>query len=165
MELGACADCSALVPNIIGPTHEYLGASAGCWQIYGEILAKEYSDPKYMAVHRLTVDTYAVQHPGGQDPRAVQSVNGHLLALYLILERKLDFQFATQALGKIIAKRKGQFLWLEPPAAPYAITVVNVAKAASAEEHKEIVKEWAVSTWTAWRVHHKSLELLARDIL
>jgi hypothetical protein len=54
-----------LVKNKPGKPHKYIGAVAGCWEIYGEILAKEYGEYGYPELtHRLTVDTYAVQHPG-----------------------------------------------------------------------------------------------------
>jgi hypothetical protein len=42
--------------------------------VYGEMLAREYGDPAYFRVHQLTVDTYAVQHPGPRERRAIQSV-------------------------------------------------------------------------------------------
>ena len=38
-----CFACCALVPDIDGPTHKYMLSAPGCWKLYGEILAKEYS--------------------------------------------------------------------------------------------------------------------------
>jgi len=163
-ELMNCPDCKALVTNISGPTHAYLGASAGCWKIYGDILAKEYSDPDHMKVHRLTVDAYAVQHPGIPAPRAIQSVNVHLLALFLILEKKCDFKSATYAMGRLIEKNKGKFIWLAPPKSLGKITVIDVVKAANATEHQKSVKDWAASAWLAWQYHHEKIRLLARQL-
>ena len=40
-----CEDCGVVLPRREGPTHPYLGASSSCWALYGEILAREYSDP------------------------------------------------------------------------------------------------------------------------
>lgn len=165
MKMQVCPDCKALVPDVGGPTHEYLGASSGCWKIYGEVLAKEYSDPAYMEVHRLTVDAYAVQHPGLPESRAIQSVNIHLLALYLVLEKQCDFSFATQLMGKIIERKKGEFIWLDPPQTPYSVTVVDVVKANSPQEHKAIVEKWAEATWQAWQSHHATIESMAKEIL
>lgn len=82
-----CRGCGALVPDTEGPTHRYLGASPGCWAVYGEILEKEYSDYRYWRAHRFTVDAYAVQHPGESSPPAIQSVAVHLISLYLMLEK------------------------------------------------------------------------------
>jgi hypothetical protein len=57
--------------------------SPACWARYGELLSVQYSDPERMAFHQLIVDTYAVQHPDGDDPRAIQSVGIHLMTLCL----------------------------------------------------------------------------------
>ena len=63
--------------------------------VYGEVLAREYSDPSYVSLHRLTADTYAVQHPGevagevrvpgvrveyvdGADPRGHPQIHGQV---------------------------------------------------------------------------------------
>ncbi len=110
-----CPDCKATVPDLEGPTHAYFGASAGCWQIYGEIVAREYQDPSYMAAHRLTVDAYAAQHPGRDEARARQSVNIHLVSLHLILDLSWSFDAATRALGRCVELHKGRFEWLAPP--------------------------------------------------
>lgn len=74
-----CYGCGALVPNFEGSTpHPYIGASAGCWSIYGEILAKEFGEYEYPSIHRLTVDAYCVQHPGTSSRKSIQSVAVHL---------------------------------------------------------------------------------------
>jgi hypothetical protein len=67
--------------------------STSCWQRYGELKAVQCSDPERMVFHQLVVDTYAVQHPGGDDPRAVRSVGIHLMRLCLFLERGVDPAF------------------------------------------------------------------------
>ena len=90
VNLRPCVGCGALVPEIEGPTHRYLGASPGCWAVYGEVLEKEYGDYlRYAPVHRLTVDAYAAQHPGVPSPQSIQSVAVHLIRLHLVLERGL----------------------------------------------------------------------------
>jgi len=65
-------------------------STAGCWSCYGDLLAREYENPVlFGAVHRLTVDSYALQHPGDtNDRRAIQSVWVHYAALQLALEHK-----------------------------------------------------------------------------
>lgn len=55
-----CHQCGGHSPRFEGATHEYFGASPSCWKVFGDILAKEFANPEYMKVHRLTVDTYAV---------------------------------------------------------------------------------------------------------
>lgn len=61
--------------------------SPGWWAVFGEVLAREYEDPACMANHRLTVDAYAVQHPGEPTPAAARSVLLHLVSLCAIRER------------------------------------------------------------------------------
>ena len=99
-----CIGCGAIVPRTDGPTHRYLGASPGCWAVYGEVLAREYQEPTYAVVHRMTVDAYAVQHPGTSSPQTIQSVVVHLISLCLMLVMQQ-------------AKRRhgDDFLWLDPP--------------------------------------------------
>jgi len=95
--------CGGIFPDTDGPTHLYLGSSPGCWAVYSDVLAKEYGEYRYPEVHRLTVDAYAVQHPGTPSRRSIQSVAVHLISLYLMFERGLDAQKATAAIGWAVA--------------------------------------------------------------
>lgn len=72
-ELVSCPGCGAQLPDIEGPVHRYMTSSPACWRLFGELLAAEYSDPDLIVTHRLSVDTYAIQHPGGQSRQAIQS--------------------------------------------------------------------------------------------
>ena len=149
-----CQGCGAQVPGLEGRPHKYIGASAGCWEVYGRVLAKEYGEYGYPAhTHRLTVDAYAVQHPGTPSRQSIQSVNAHLASLCLVLERGLTGRQATSALARI-AVRAGEFAWLEPPVPNGALTVLDVAAAADLEEHERLVRRWAEGVWAAWQEHH-----------
>lgn len=150
-----CIGCGAGVLETDGSTHKYLGASPGCWKIFGYILAKEYSDPAYMTVHRLTVDAYALQHPGDKSPQTIQSVNLHLMALCAALEYHVAYPFIPKIMNKRVKEYKGIFTWLTPPESLGNITVVDVAKATHVEEHEKLVQDWAKSVWNAWSEYHK----------
>jgi len=89
VELSRCVGCDGMFPTIDGPAHRYMKSSAGYREVYGEVLSREYSDAAFWAVHRLTADTYAVQHPGLPCRQAIQSVGAHLIRIHLILERVL----------------------------------------------------------------------------
>ena len=160
-KLQPCAGCGALVPDTDGPTHKYIGASPGCWAIYGEVLAKEYSDVAYYSAHQLTVDAYAAQHPGTPSRQSIQSVAVHLVSLYGLLERGFDFAQAVEV-KKHLTKRLDQLVWLEPPTSLGEITVLDVVKAKDAAEHRKIVEEWASSVWRAWSPHHDTVRRWAR---
>lgn len=76
-----CFSCGALVKDIDGPVHRYMDSSPGCWATFGEVLAREYSAVNYGLNHRLTVDAYALQHPGKHSPQSIQSIAVHLVSL------------------------------------------------------------------------------------
>ncbi len=158
MTQNQCPDCGAAFEPLDGPTHKYMGGSPECWAAFNEILAREFQDPAYGAAHRLTVDTYAVQHPGSRDRRAVQSVNIHLTALHLLLEGNRSEEYVRAALKKLASNYKANFEWLTPPR-NYEITVKDVTTARTAEEHNAMVRKWAESVWRAWSPNHH----IARD--
>lgn len=151
-----CIGCGALVTVSDGPTHAYIGASPGCWQLYGEVLAKEYGEYRNPPVHRLTVDAYAAQHPGEPGRRSSQSVAVHLVGLHLILDRGFTPGRATRALGQLI-DQLAPFPWLPPPADLGALTVLEVHAASNLDEHSERVEQWARSVWNAWSMHHQTV--------
>src|SRR5689334_6930416 len=86
----ACPGCGLVLPELDGPRHRYIGASAACWALYGEVLASIYGDESRRRLLQLVVDSYAVQHPGSPGRRAAQSVAIHLMTLCLCLEERCD---------------------------------------------------------------------------
>ena len=145
-----------MLPEVEGPTHRYMESSPACWALYGEVLAREYSDPAYLAIHRLTVDAYAAQHPGRPSPQSFQSVAVHLGRLCLLLERGIDFRRANDAMLALV-RNESQFRWLTPPKNPGAMTVADVHRADSASAHVNQVRLWADSVWEAWSPHHATI--------
>ena len=157
MKTIACIGCGGRFPDIDGPVHRYMEASPGCWAAYGEILAREYSEASCYAVHRLTVDAYAVQHPGSPSRQSIHSVGVHLIRLCLFLEHGLSPEHANAAMLKA-AKLKHTFVWLPPPASRGQFTVADVVQAKTAQEHKSAVRAWAQSAWEAWAPHHEVIK-------
>jgi hypothetical protein len=158
----ACTGCGALFENREGPTHRYLESSPGCWASYGEVVAREYSDyASYGALHRLTVDAYAAQHPGRPSPSSIQSAALHLMSLCLILEQGREPHRATAFLQRA-ANNKGRFTWLTPPGTLGSVTVKDVHGAGSAEEHLKLVRLWADAAWSAWSTYHDTIRAWLR---
>ena len=155
--------CGALVPDVDGPVHRYIGASPGCWATYGELLAREFSDARAYAAHRLTVDTYAVQHPGGPSRQSIQSVGVHLISLHLVLEKGYNSTPATEAMRQALTPR-GRFVWLSPPSMAGTMTVLDVVSAADLEEHIDLAHRWARSVWGAWAPHHATVRQWAETV-
>jgi hypothetical protein len=128
--------------------------SPACWAVYGQVLAREYSDMAFAPAHRLTVDSYAVQHPGRPSPQSIQSVGLHLVSLCLVLERAVPVQQATELLQKF-ALSKEHLTWLDLPATRGKITVAHVQAAKDAAEHVKWIWDWAAAAWSAWSQHHQ----------
>lgn len=158
-----CPGCKAQLPRHDGAPHPYFGASPSCWALYSEVLGREYSDPALMTLHRLTVDAYAVQHPGDPDRRAVQSVWAHLVGLYLTVERGSSHTFARKVIAALVRESDG-LVWLVPPADLGRVTVVDVAAAGSPSAHLAIVRVWADVAWSAWYPHHSAIRTCADRI-
>lgn len=148
-----CWGCGAPVPDVDGPTHAYLGASAGCWAIYTEILARQIADVALGRARLLSVNAYAVQHPGHRERRTAQSVAVHLSGLCLALERDADDATITRRMSAL-ADARSEHPWLEPPASLGELTILDVVRARGADEHAEVVGRWARSAWGAWGDHH-----------
>lgn len=147
-----CFSCGADVPRTDGPTHRYMLSSPGCWAVYGEVLAREYADATYMKNHRLTVDAYAVQHPGKPVRAAIRSVCLHLCSLCAVLERDVAPHDATRLLQQLA--ERDDWDWLDPPDTLGGVTVLDVHAAHGAPEHLAAVERWARSCWEAWGEYH-----------
>ena len=147
-----CLGCRSSFLQIDGPTHKYMLSSAACWKHYGDVLAREYQDPElFAAAHRLTVDAYALQHPGTPDDRrASQSVRLHYISLFLIFEYGWTHKDALGAL-KALANKPFDPLPSSPDV--YPVTVADVWQAAEID-HVETVTRWARSAYAAWSPLH-----------
>lgn len=132
-------------------------SSPACWALYGEVLAREYSDPAYFALHRFTVDAYAAQHPGQPSPQSIQSVAVHLIRLCLLLEQELSPERANAAMLASVT-HKERHVWLTPPGSLGALTIKDVHRAKDVEEHLRLVRAWAKSVWEAWSTHHATIK-------
>ena len=154
-----CYGCKAEIENMDGPKHAYIGSDSGCWDVFCGVLAKEYTEYNELwQTHRLTVDTYAAQHPGNPGRREIQSVFIHLTRLYLQIERGLDGKRANAAMLNI-SRFKSQYVWLDPvPDFTGTININDVAMARDITEHKHIVELWARSVWQAWGKHHETIK-------
>jgi hypothetical protein len=136
----------------------------GCWAAYGELLAREYGSREHGVLHRLTVDAYAVQHPGHPSRRSAQSVAVHLMSLCLVLERGMPAQKATGVLAAAV-DAGGPYEWLPPPASRGDITVAYVLGSDSAKDHVERVRGWASGAWKAWAAHHGLVDSWVRALI
>jgi hypothetical protein len=161
--LNPCPGCAAGFAPMDGPTHRYMASSPGCWAAFGEVLAREYADPALFDIHRLSVDAYAVQHPGTPSRQSIQSVGLHLCRLILQLERGLAPQRANAAM-LALGRGKQRFTWLEPPPDRGAVSVADVRAAQGAAAHADAVQRWARAALAAWSGHRPTLDAWLRTL-
>lgn len=154
-----CVGCGALVPDIDGPTHRYIGASPGCWAIYTELGAGGLPASE---LSTMAVDAYAVQHPGVPGPQSTPSVWVHLIALHLVLEAGWPVTRAIR-LRAAAADAFDGWPWLEPPRSMGGLTVLHVAKRAGRDS--SVVDRWVRGAWEAWRNQHAAVRSRALTII
>lgn len=154
-----CLDCRASVPDTDGPTHRYIGASPGCWALYGEVLTRDPGPEGNPPEHRLIVDAYAAQHPGSESLSAIRSVAGHLIVLHLVIERALPPSRITDTIRRYA--ERPEYRWLPPPADLGSRTIVDVHAARGRERPAEACTEWAIAVWEAWAEHHETIRTWA----
>lgn len=143
-----CSSCGGTFTACDGPIHDYMTSSPGCWAAYGEVLAREYENlALFAAVHRQTVDAYALQHPGDlSDRRAAQSVWVHYMALFLTMDK-------GWAANKIMPVMK-TLVKAPVPVIPLrqrgeGLTHSYVLEA-TVEHHVHRVQAWAESAYKEW---------------
>jgi hypothetical protein len=172
-ELSPCPGCGALFPPHDGPTHRYLGASAGCWALFSWAVVSGTTDVTGLIaqsripanqvpiparsnaslIESLWGDAYGVQHHGGTSPQAIQSVAVHLLDLHALISGK------TTRPGWAIARAlrvRGVFQKLEPPALGSALTFRHLFPGGGVGT--PITRsQYVVSVYEAWMELHRSI--------
>ncbi len=131
-----------------GPVHRYMLSSPGCWHLHGELSSGRY------ARTQLSVDGYAVQHPGIPGPQASQSVCVHLLNLGRVLERGGRVEDGPRFLQKLAHRT---YPWLPPPAPGYELTVVDLVASKDSQEFADVERRFSEVTWKAWSAHHVTI--------
>lgn len=127
----------------------YYNTSPECWAVYTEVLAAEFGNaPLFAQVHQLTVDTYAVQHPGGDHPD--KSIFVHLAGLHLVLDRGYAPMRVPPLLQELV-RTVPEWPHFETPPDLGPLTVLDVALAGSPEAHVQVVREWAGTLREAWK--------------
>lgn len=145
-------------------------ASPECLALYNQILMNEYMFGRPMCAR---LDAYGVQHPphpeiqkqleveGRYIAASKQSVAIHLIALYLMIEKKMPLEAVSTVMGRILSSDKQVKLENEElisPANLGTLTVADVVKATTPEEHTELVWKWSRSAWDAWKSYHHKVQ-------
>lgn len=159
-----CPGCGLVRASAATLTHGYIGASPACWELYGEVLVREYGAYAAHANHRIGVDAYAAQHPGEPGSQSTHSVAMHLMRLCLVFERGMRPEAGRAVAPRLLSQPAG-VAWLQPPRDRGAITVADVAAAGNLAEHERRVGEWGRSVWEAWAPHHATVRRWLDEVL
>ena len=122
-----------------------------CKKLFEEILAKEFSDFRYARVHRLTVDTYSLQHPDVYMISA-KSFAAHLTGMCCAMAYANDPNLLRILQKWLDGKKQLQ----KPPALTNlgSLTIAHITNARDGLEHARLVNEWAADVWNAYSVYH-----------
>jgi len=158
-----CRGCGALTPDITGPVHAYVDASAGCWQMYSELQDWKNSlmSDEGLTTAQHLVDSYAAQHPTNIGRRNRQSVAVHLMSLCASLEFELSGKTLRTMIGNWTHR---DYPLLQPRPVHFPITIRNVNDASS-DEREDVVEDMARSTWFAWSIHHREIRIMLASYL
>lgn len=159
-----CIGCGALFPPFNGSIHRYMTSSPGCWAAFGEILQRFYGNDAASDAHRISVDAYAVQHPGTPSPQSIQSVTGHLVNLCLMFEYEIRDPAWRRGMIKAVTRYSDQFNWLEPPSQNGTITVADLLPITDTQVLHEKSIVWARSIWDSWHEYHPLIRQWAAKI-
>lgn len=141
-EAAACPSCGA----------SGLGGLDGCRALLGRLGEREFSDPAYFRVHRLTVDAYSLQHPE-QFMKSSKSAAAHLAGMCWSLEKERSLHLPRPLKRWVDGTRHFVRVPPPPPGVRGKLTLLSVVGAVDAAEYELSVMEWAQSAWAAWSVH------------
>lgn len=139
--IAVCEDCGAVVPE----------GKAGCLKMFEEILAREFSDYRYGKIHRLTVDTYSLQHPEAY-MRSAKSFAAHLTGMCAALEYENPLAI-NQTVQKWLSTNPAVAKPAQIPEHRGNLTIGYILSASDVDQHVERVREWAQDVWSAWSDH------------
>lgn len=122
-----------------------------CKEMFDEILAKEFSDFNYGRVHRLTVDSYSLQHP---DPYMVsaKSFAAHLTGMCCTMMYDND-----QQLMRLLQRwLNGNRVLIKPDLLEGlgSLNISHIMDSKDGPHHQSLVREWAAKVWEAYTPYH-----------
>lgn len=142
MAAEACGGCGWVVD----------GGTAGCRSRFEALLARDFSDARFFAVHRLFVDCYCLQHPDEYCASA-KSLAAHLVGLAQILDEAASPATGSPGLRNWLDGERV----LEKPAVPAergAVTPGDLEGIEEPEAWRTAIRRSAESTWHAFRELH-----------
>jgi hypothetical protein len=142
-----CPGCGLTMPGGNTTAYDgYFNASNECWSLFTEVIEREFSNAVLFGqVHHLTVEAYAVQHPGGAHPD--KSIDIHLAGLYLMIERNVAPSAVAPYMQKLAERVRDWPHFDAPDSNAWTQTIFDVAMA---DDHVAAVREWSAGVWEVW---------------
>src|SRR5262249_40037166 len=131
------------------------GGTAGCRRLFEELLARDLADARYARVHRLMVDTYALQHPD-EYCASTKSLLAHLTGVGWLLEHDASRAVGSEALRRWVEAHASR---AKPPlpAARGRLTIADVRDTTTPIMYAHAVDRWARATWEAYAPLHATV--------
>lgn len=125
-----------------------------CNRLFQEVVGREFSQPELFQVHRLTVDSYSLQHPD-QYMKSAKSAVAHLTGMCWAMEGE-DGPSISNALSRFLdgTPRFPRPVPVPPGGARGSLTIMDVHSAEDSAQHIQLVKAWARQAWESWAQHH-----------
>lgn len=139
-----CSGCGLLID----------GGEEACNAAFQELGGRSFTDIRFGGVHRMVVDTYALQHPARYCISA-KSLAAHLCGLCELVERSGSPSLPNAALARWL----NGTVALEKPDLPSARGRTNIADVISItqpEQFRQSVRAWADDVWTSYASLHSA---------
>jgi len=128
--------------------------------LYNELSCYTLSHPDPSFLHQHMVDAYVAQHADGlTKPIGIVFA---LIGLYLHVEKNFTGR-QIQRIHMQLAKPRKKWPQLTPPLERGAITVSAVMAASPGRERDDMIRNWCVSVWEAWKESHDRIRRLAKE--
>lgn len=144
--------------------------SPECFEALNQVMANEHMYGRPMCIR---LDAYGAQHPPHAEVQNILGINArliaaskqsvviHLIALYLMVEKKIELPKVSQIMAHIlisgVALEQEEFTRTGDLG---SITVQDVLRATDREEHVRLIWQWSESAWNAWSKDHARIREL-----
>ncbi|HEY3227933.1 MAG TPA: DUF5946 family protein [Roseiflexaceae bacterium] len=136
-----CRCCGAHVPNGV----------QGCFELYTQLSVQPVAQAAPPAASTYRVNAHALQHP---EIHGKTNNAAHLLWLCWLFEYDGDADLPGGPPWWQRNPKRSEVPTLVAPDFRGALTVVDVARAPSPNEHLMLAEQWARAVYHAWQAHH-----------
>lgn len=128
-----------------------VGGVLGCDAVFADLIGREFADPAFYRSHRLTVDSYCLQHPE-RYMVSTKSAAAHLAGICWSLEVGESLHLPAPLKRFVDGPRV--FPRIHPPEPLHRgmINLTYLRPIADPEEYVEAARKWAHEVWAAWAV-------------